>query len=58
MAFGVFSVGRVLEIGTGSGYFKLESWRHFFNKVHTGRAEQQSLAIFTKLKHRLFSMGG
>ncbi|AWY02363.1 protein-L-isoaspartate O-methyltransferase [Marinomonas primoryensis] len=46
-------LGRVLEIGTGSGY-QTRILAHFFNKVHTVE-RQQSLHL--QAKHRLFSMG-
>jgi protein-L-isoaspartate(D-aspartate) O-methyltransferase len=46
-------LGRVLEIGTGSGY-QTRILAHFFNKVHTVE-RQQSLHL--QAKNRLFSMG-
>ncbi|MCB5162030.1 protein-L-isoaspartate(D-aspartate) O-methyltransferase [Marinomonas algarum] len=46
-------LGRVLEIGTGSGY-QTRILAHFFNKVHTIERHQ---SLHNKAKQRLLSMG-
>lgn len=45
--------GRVLEIGTGSGY-QTRILAHFFNKVHTVERQQW---LYLQAKQRLLSMG-
>ncbi|WP_417528280.1 protein-L-isoaspartate(D-aspartate) O-methyltransferase [Marinomonas shanghaiensis] len=46
-------LGRVLEIGTGSGY-QTRILAHFFNKVHTVERQQW---LYMRAKQRLLSMG-
>lgn len=46
-------LGRVLEVGTGSGY-QTRILSHFFNKVHT--VERQE-SLYLQAKQRLSSMG-
>ena len=46
-------LGRVLEIGTGSGY-QTRILAHFFNKVHTVERQQW---LYLQAKQRLLSMG-
>lgn len=46
-------LGRVLEVGTGSGY-QTRILAHFFNKVHTIERQQP---LYEKAKARLSSMG-
>ncbi|MBR7888628.1 protein-L-isoaspartate(D-aspartate) O-methyltransferase [Marinomonas sp. A79] len=46
-------LGRVLEVGTGSGY-QTRILAHFFNKVHTIERQQP---LYEKAKVRLSSMG-
>jgi protein-L-isoaspartate(D-aspartate) O-methyltransferase len=46
-------LGRVLEVGTGSGY-QTRILAHFFNKVHTVERQQW---LYLQAKQRLSSMG-